>query len=75
MKTIIVYEMVPEKTQFFMVDGDRSELNGCFINTKDGERFSEAVQAEVSEAKWGKELLPPFELSGPAKIVHCGFFL
>jgi hypothetical protein len=77
MKTLIVYELVPEKT-FFLVDGDRSELHGCFINTESAEKFSEAIREEVSDAKWIPEVQLPFDTSAlqeTLKVVHCGFIL
>jgi hypothetical protein len=32
MKTLIVFQEVPERTVFIVVDGDHSHLNGVFIN-------------------------------------------
>lgn len=82
MKTLIVYELVPEDTKFFIVDGDRSDLNGCFVNTTEGERkFSQEILDEVSSASgWGEALKPPLEffpkgIPDGLVVVHCGFIL
>lgn len=81
MKTLIIYELVPEDTKFFIVDGDRSDLNGCFVNTVESSRkFSQEIQDEVSAASWGEAIKPPltFQPKGIPDgliIVHCGFIL
>lgn len=76
MQTLIVYEIVPEETKFFLVPGDRSELHGCFCNTVGVEKkFSKKIVAEVSEPAWGEELKLPFRLDADTKVVNCGFVL
>lgn len=79
MKTLIVYELVPEETKFFIVDGDRSELNGCFVNTEDEEKFSAAIRREVGDISQNEhwaEVKAPVSLSGgDFVVVHCGFVL
>lgn len=82
MQTLIVYELVPESTKFFLVDGDRSDLNGCFVNTVETSRnFSQEIQDEVSAAStWGEGLKTPLKITqlageGELIIVHCGFIL
>ena len=77
MKTLIVYELVPEETKFFIVEGDRSDLNGCFVNSKRAEEFSPAIREEVGRGdQWGAAVETPITSSGEIqRIVHCGFFL
>jgi hypothetical protein len=75
MKTLIVYELVPEQTKFFLVDEDASRLNGCFENTVGCEKkFSKAVRDEVSLGAWGNEVQLPLTLTDTI-VVHCGFML
>ncbi len=73
MKTLIVYEMVPEETKFFVVEGDKRYLDGKFVNSTD--ELSEEVLNELSEPKWGDELNTPLALEGIGFVVHCGVFL
>ena len=80
MKTLIVYELVPSETQFYLTDGDRTELNDCFVNATDEKRFDTKVRQEVSLGKdnehWAP-VSPPFTFSGGKglRVVHCGFLL
>lgn len=80
-KTFIIYELVPEETKFFVADGHRSELDGCFINTKSQEEFSLKVREEVSAGSENEHWIPvtlPFVMDGTAAsfvAVHCGFML
>lgn len=78
MKTLIVYETIPDgETKFFLVDGDRFELDGCFINTVGVEKkYTAKILAEVSTAEvWGVPLKTPFMMTGtqPVRVVNCGF--
>ncbi len=78
MKTLIVYEIVPEQTKFFLVDGDRSDLNNCFVNTVEtGRAFSQEIQDEVGAANtWGEALRPPLKLNEPVlRVVSCGIII
>lgn len=76
MKTLIIYEMVPEETKLFLVDGDRSDLDGHFVNST-GPDIPEAIEAElVSADTWGKELKTPLTMDVVGLVVvRCGFFL
>lgn len=76
---MIVYELVPEDTKFFLVPGDRSDLNGCFVGAIMAETFTQEIQDEVGSADtWGPELKTPLELGDFGevyRVVHCGFML
>lgn len=79
MKTLIVYSLIPEETKFFLVDGDRRELNGLFINST--EDIPEHLEDELSSGtEWGTELETPLVLDVVDDdcgfvIVNCGFVL
>ena len=80
MKTLIVYELVPEETKFFVVDGDRSDLNGHFVNTVNWEStIPPDLHDQLSEPEqhFGAPVKMP--LTWPWKdglvVVHCGFLL
>lgn len=81
MKTLIVYEEVPESVKFFLADGDRSALNECFVNSTDSKKFAPEVRQEVGDGArnehWTEVKLPlRFDLQEQEIIVvHCGFFL
>jgi hypothetical protein len=80
-KTLIVYELVPEDTKFFLVDGDRSDLDGCFVNSIDWDtNLPEKIGEEVGDGdKWGEPLKTPLSLTfkegEKLRVVHCGFLL
>lgn len=79
MKTLIVYSLIPEETKFFLVEGDRRDLNGLFVNSTDD--IPEELEEEIAQGnRWGGELLIPaaldLQIDGPQLlIVHCGFVL
>lgn len=80
MKTLIVYELVPEATKFFLTEGYRSELHGCFINSQGPEQkgFSAEIRKEVgdgSDNEHWTEVKMPFICSEEIVVVHCGFIL
>lgn len=75
MKTLIIYELIPEETKFFVVEGDRSDLDGCIVNSTADKKFSDKIRDEVSSALWGEELKTPLMISEPHRVVHCGFML
>lgn len=77
MKTLIIYELVPEETKFFVVKGDRAELDGLFVNSIGAEKFSKSLREEVATADWGAPLKTPLLVAehGITRIVHCGFIL
>lgn len=76
MKTLIIYEEVPDRTRLFLVDGDRRDLNGHFVNST--ANIPENIHNELCDPErfFGKEVKPPVAYSGDMLyIVHCGFLL
>lgn len=80
MKTLIVYENVPEgPTLFFFTDGDRQELNGCFVNTVKSAEFDPKIREEVGNGveneHWSLVKAPlvlPVQ-NQQITVVNCGF--
>lgn len=74
MKTLVIYELVPEETKFYILDGDRSDLNGHFINGAD---VPSELAEELSNAWEGREVQAPVVLDPKETwtVVICGFIL
>jgi hypothetical protein len=76
MKTLVIFELVPEETKLYLFEGDRRELNGHFIN---GEPVPQAIEAELGKIGEGEykanEVQAPIKLDSETFVVVCGFYL
>ena len=81
MKTLIVYEDVNDaegRVEFFLTDGDRSELHNCWVGTADCAKFAPKVREEVGNGPnnehWTEVRLPlllAFQ-QHDVVVVECG---
>lgn len=57
MKTLIVYELIPESTQIYLVDGDKRNLHNKFINyTEEDEMTDAEVEELTNQNDWGEPI-------------------
>ena len=78
MKTVLIYDTLEAEITFYVVDGDRSHLNGKYVNSVDtSEKDSDEICELVFDENWNtKESLKEFpvdEVKNGALVVVVGF--
>ena len=76
-KTLFLFEMIPDESFFFELEGDHSHLNGAYINSNGcSEVDSDELNDIVFDEQGGIRVV---QLTEPSKdwthFVKCGFLL
>ena len=74
MKSLVIYEMVPEETRLYLLDGDYSRFSGHFVNTTN--EIPEDIAEQLSNGFDEKfRVESPVKLDSETIVVLCGFIL
>lgn len=76
MKTLVLFEEIPEKSFFFVLEGDYRYLNNIYINASGDKEKAEELNSLVYT---NEGLVKVDELDEPTKdwdyFIKCGFLL
>lgn len=77
MKTLFLYEEIPDNSFFFELEGDYRHLNGIYINQSTNTRAVDELNEIVYDHDSGELLVE--KLHAPTKdwthFIRCGFIL
>lgn len=80
MKVLLVWQEIPERTTFFILEGEVAELaiqaHGCFVNMVDGDPdgAADALNAAL-DGKENADDAKPIDLDGISQLVTSGFMM
>lgn len=81
MKTIFIWDTQIDPIKFFVVDGDHSKLDGCYINgCEDGslvDDLNEILDYDEDGIATGVKMLDSFpvdQVTTDTKVIVAGFF-
>ena len=80
MKTVLIYDqLLEEPLKFLVVDGDRSHLNDCYINSMDcTDEQADEINSLIFKEDWRyvdgfTQVFPTDAVVNGAKVVVIGF--
>lgn len=82
MKTVFIYELIPEELKFFVVDGNYSELNNVYINEVRQDEVKTQILHDLIYDDEGNVLVEysndfPIDIvkNEDCIVIRCGFYL
>lgn len=80
MKVLLVWEKIPEATDFYLLEGEKADIaiaaHGSFINVEGGDPDAAEALSEALDGEEPLDIESPLVMSeSPLTVVHSGFMM